>query len=75
VDGVATETIQSGFMDQNKSIIVFVGTSDNGQMDLGIGLRTSAVPTLVDPAGSDGDSGGGGDGDGGGGCFIGFATQ
>lgn len=70
VDGVATETIQSGFMDRNKSIIVFVGTSDNGQMDLGIGLRTSDVPTSVGPVGSDGDSGGGG-----GGCFIGFATE
>ena len=44
IAGVANETIQSGFMDRNKTIIVFVGTSDNGQMDLGIGLRTSAVP-------------------------------
>ncbi len=71
VDGVATETIQSGFMDQNKTIIVFVGTSDNGQMDLGIGLRTSDVPSSVGPAGGDGSSGGGG----GGGCFIGLATK
>jgi len=62
VDSVATETIQSGFMDQNKSIIVFVGTSDNDQMDLGIGYRTSALPrTEPPPAGRDGGSGG---------CFI-----
>jgi hypothetical protein len=60
VDGVANETIQSGFMDQNKSIIVFVGTSDNDQMDLGIGFRTSEIP--ITPS-----SGGGG---GGGGCFL-----
>ena len=60
IDGVATETIQSGFMDQNKSIIVFVGTSDNDQMDLGIGFRTSDIP--AEPK----SSGGGG----GGGCFI-----
>jgi hypothetical protein len=60
VDGVAIETIQSGFMDQNKSIIVYVGTSDNNQMDLGIGFRTSDIP--ITPS-----SGGGG---GGGGCFL-----
>ena len=61
VDGVANETIQSGFMDQNKSIIVFVGTSDNDQMDLGIGFRTSEIPSTP-------SSGGGGGG--GGGCFL-----
>lgn len=66
VDGVATETIQSGFMDQNKTMIVFVGTSDNWQMDLGIGLRTSDVPSSVGPSGDGGSSGGGG----GGSCFI-----
>ncbi len=70
VDGVATETIQSGFMDQNKTVIVFVGTSDNGQMDLGIGLRTSDAPSSVGPAGA--GSGGGG---GGGGCFISHAAK
>jgi hypothetical protein len=69
VDGVATETIQSGFMDRNKTIIVFVGTSDNGQMDLGIGLRTSDVPS------SGGTAGGGGGGGGGGGCFFSLATE
>ena len=62
VDGVATETIHSGYMDENKSIIVYVGTSDNNQMDLGIGFRTSVIP--AEP------SGGGGDGGGGGGCFL-----
>ena len=69
VAGVATETIQSGFMDQNKTMIVFVGTSDNGQMDLGIGLRTSDVPSSVGPAGDGGGSGGGG------GCFIDFSIK
>lgn len=53
-------------MDQNKTMIVFVGTSDNWQMDLGIGMRTSDVPSSVGPAGGGGSSGGGG----GGGCFL-----
>jgi hypothetical protein len=60
VEGVANETIQSGFMDQNKSMLVFVGTSDNGQMDLGIGFRTSELPA----------AGNGGGGGGGGSCFV-----
>jgi len=64
IDGVGNETIQSGFMDQNKSIIVFVGTSDTGQMDLGIGLRTSDLPA------SQSKDDGGGDGGSDSVCFI-----
>jgi hypothetical protein len=66
IDGGATETIQSGFMDRNKSMIVYVGASDNNQMDLGIGFRTSDPPALETSRASSGQS----DGGGGGGCFI-----
>lgn len=65
IEGVADATIQSGFMDQNKSIFVYVGTSDNDQMDLGIGFRTSDIP--VDEIDNDDVGGGGGSS---GGCFI-----
>ncbi|MBW2370520.1 MAG: hypothetical protein JRH15_21825 [Deltaproteobacteria bacterium] len=40
----ATETIQSGFMDRNKNVMIFVGTSDDGGMDLGIGFRRTDPP-------------------------------
>ncbi len=44
IEGVANINVQSGFMDQNKTIIAFASISDTGLLDLGIGFRTSAVP-------------------------------
>jgi hypothetical protein len=39
IEGVMTETIQSGFMDEGKTVIGYVGTSSAGSIDFGIAIK------------------------------------